>query len=281
MGTSARHFYYYYFLKSFPFPRFHEIIPRREFLQFNEREVELLLCGTRTLDLTDWRKHTMFVRGGGVATNRELGLHKLHVRHWFAHDVAVRDAGTTATRQSRPSCCGSGRCWRSLTRCARRSSCSSARAPRAFPSRASRPCRVVMARANSASRRFRRDKNEKRARVRCARSVVLPNWSNKTMKGRQRPEAAARAHVPQQAGPAAVLVQGRAARAPAAGDGGRRGLHRRLTGASGRGGGRIVTILLQLHHVHRALVTAQSWEAQRAQASTPLPFFASRKHLCL
>eukprot|EP00054_Salpingoeca_dolichothecata_P029140 m.226761 g.226761 ORF g.226761 m.226761 type:complete len:1258 (-) comp26405_c0_seq3:76-3849(-) len=42
---------------------FHEIIPRAEILRFNPRELELLVCGTPTFDLADWRGHTMYEGG--------------------------------------------------------------------------------------------------------------------------------------------------------------------------------------------------------------------------
>eukprot|EP00039_Didymoeca_costata_P012580 m.181931 g.181931 ORF g.181931 m.181931 type:complete len:896 (-) comp15520_c2_seq6:259-2946(-) len=38
----------------------HEIIPREELLVFNERELQFLLCGTRELDVEDWKAHTIY-----------------------------------------------------------------------------------------------------------------------------------------------------------------------------------------------------------------------------
>lgn len=39
---------------------FHEIVPREHILQFTERELEYLICGSRTFDLVDWKSNTVY-----------------------------------------------------------------------------------------------------------------------------------------------------------------------------------------------------------------------------
>ena len=47
---------------------FHELVPPAAMLLVTARELELALCGTPTLDLDEWKKHTVYK--GAFANDR-------------------------------------------------------------------------------------------------------------------------------------------------------------------------------------------------------------------
>jgi hypothetical protein len=52
------------------FKGFQDIVPLANLAEFSERELEFLLCGSRTLDMDDWKEHTVYK--GFTATSPEV-----------------------------------------------------------------------------------------------------------------------------------------------------------------------------------------------------------------
>eukprot|EP00048_Salpingoeca_helianthica_P022738 m.20050 g.20050 ORF g.20050 m.20050 type:complete len:978 (-) comp7730_c0_seq1:22-2955(-) len=76
---------------------FHEIIPRRAILKFNERELEFLLSGSQQIDLEDWRENSIYQ---GYAADAP-------VIRWFWE--LVEEASDEQKRQILQFCTGSTR----------------------------------------------------------------------------------------------------------------------------------------------------------------------------